>query len=240
MAPRLREISDRLGQLKDDAYVAQIRRLVPGIKTRGVRVPQIRALVTETARTADVAFEQACAILDGACEGGWRDDILFGVFLVARFRKPLQTLPWTRLAGWLKAVDNWETCDQLAMNIGAPRVAADASLTPKLLALTRSSNVWQKRFALATAAALNQRGRSMPELTLEICAPLVTDPHPMVQKALGWAIREASERDEAAAHLFLARHQAKMSRTVVREASQKLTDAHRKALLTDSRQSRED
>lgn len=214
----------------DPAYRARIERLVPGIRTRGVRVPRIRALAADLGRGMD--GDGAMALLDAACAGGMRDDILLGIFLLARVRKALPSIPWPRLMAWLDAVDNWETCDQLAMNIAAPVVAANDGLLPKLLAVAESENLWARRFALATAAALTQKRRGRVDACLAVAARLILDPEQMVQKALSWALREASEAEPDAVAALLGRHKAALAPRVLREASEKLPAPLRAKLVS--------
>jgi len=214
----------------DAAYRGQIEMLVPGIRTLGVRVPRIRALAADLDRDAALDVESAMDVLDSACADGSRDEILLGIFLLARFHKALPALPWPRIAGWLAAVDNWETCDQLAMTIAAPAVAANDDLLAQLKMLARDRNLWARRFALATAAALTQKGRGRTDACLEIAALLVRDAEPMVQKALAWALREASEAEPDAVAALLRQHKAALSPRVLREASEKLPAAVRAKL----------
>jgi len=150
-------------------------------------------MATETTLDLDTAL----GVLDAACAGGQHEEILLGIFLVARFRKALPQLPWTRILRWLAEVDNWETCDQLATSIAAPAVAANDALLPKLQALARQRNLWARRFALSVAVGLNQRGRHQTPACLAIAALLMTDAEPMVQKALALALRQASKVDAA-------------------------------------------
>jgi len=213
---------ERLAEAADPAYRSQIEKLVPGIRTLGVRVPKIRALAAGFARGGALDADSAMAVLDAACAGGSRDEILLGVFLLARFGKALPGLSWPRVKGWLGAVDNWETCDQLAMSIAAPAVAANDRLLPDLKALARDPNRWARRFALATAAALTQKGRGRTDACLAVAALLVTDTEPMVQKALAWALREASDGDPRGVAALLRKHRAALAPRVLREASEKL------------------
>ena len=218
------EVRRRLAAHVDVAYRAQLERLVPGVRALGVRVPVLRAL----ARELRTEHEPACAFLDAACADGSRELILLGTMLVARHRRAT----WPQLVRWLQAIDNWETCDLLAMSIAAPVVAARLVLVDELVAIARTGDVWQRRFAVATAAALDQRGRSHPAEALRVCAPVLADREPIVRKAVAWAIREASERDEALAFAFLREHAAELPRSVAREASVKLSPAHRAIIAT--------
>lgn len=161
-AGALGDIRSALAKKADARYREQIQRLVPGVRTLGVRVPDIRAIAAAFAKAnRDLDLGGACDILDAACRAGSRDEMLAGCFVVARFRRALKDLAWPRILGWLKAVDNWETCDQIAMGIAAPVIAANPARLSDLAKLTGDRRVWARRFAMAAAAALNQRGRDI-------------------------------------------------------------------------------
>lgn len=110
-------------------------------------------------------------------------------------------------------------------------VAADLALVAQLEVLTASDNPWTRRFALATVSELNHQGRSHPEETLRVCRSLLSDPEPTVRKAVGWALKEASKKAETRVYEFLLEHGAQMATGVLREASEKLTPAHRAQVL---------
>jgi 3-methyladenine DNA glycosylase AlkD len=169
-------------------------------------------------------------VMDSFAAGRMREEILIGAFWLARYGKAVETLPWRRLSAWIPALDNWETCDQLAMNVAARVVSADPALVASLRRLTESRSEWARRFALATASAMNQKGRVHVAETLAICAPLVADDSPHVRKAVGWALREVSRHDPAAVAAFLLAHRSKAHPSVVREGSAKLSAARRAAL----------
>jgi 3-methyladenine DNA glycosylase AlkD len=146
--------------------------------------------------------------------------------------KRISALPWSRLEPWLEALDNWETCDQLASNVSGAIVAANLGLMEQVVALTGSDNRWKRRFALATAVELNHKGRSQPELTLQVCHPLLADPEPLVRKAVGWALREASKKAETRVFEFLLEQREQMPASVLREAAEKLRPEHQQRLFS--------
>jgi 3-methyladenine DNA glycosylase AlkD len=225
-----RELRERV----DDAYRVQLERLVPGVRAIGVKVPQLRALARELAKHHAIDLEAACALLDAACAGGAREEILLGTMLVARHRRAVANMPWSRVTRWLRAIDNWEVCDLLATSVAAPVVAARLELVDELVRVARAEGSWSRRFAAATAAALNQHGRTHAAEALRVCACLLADREPTVRKATGWAIREVAKRDEVMAFEFLRRHAGELSRTLAREASQKLAEPHRAIVLAAS------
>ncbi|MEO8026931.1 MAG: DNA alkylation repair protein [Bryobacteraceae bacterium] len=228
---RRKLIRERLQAAARPEVLASMQRLVPNAKMLGVKVPEIRAIAAGFAKDDPLAFSDTLAFFDVLCIDNLREEILVGTFLMSRHKKQLATIPWAAIDRWLDHVDNWETCDQLASNVVAAAVAANSTLRSPLRELTRSANVWRRRFAIATAASLNQHGRFFPELTLAICQDLMGDSEPMVRKAVGWAIRELSKKDEDLAFDFVLENQARMPRTLVREASEKMSEERRQRLL---------
>jgi 3-methyladenine DNA glycosylase AlkD len=79
---------------------------------------------------------------------------------------------------------------------------------------------------------LNHKGRSYPEETLRVCRPLLTDKEPAVRKAVGWALREASAKAENLVFQFLLEHQDQMAPSLLRDAAEKLSPAHKQQLLS--------
>ncbi|MCI0393623.1 MAG: DNA alkylation repair protein [Chloroflexi bacterium] len=226
------QIYSSLAAAADPETKAKLARLIPGAKALGVTVPQLRELVDAFRRQhSALTLDQACGLMDELCHGRVREEILFGAFLLGHFGKKTAAIPWPRLEPWIGALDNWETCDQLASNVSGAVVAADLGLVERLVELTGSANPWQRRFALATASELNHKGRSHPRETLRVCQPLLADPEPAVRKAVGWALKEASKKAEDEVFDFLLAHRAQMPASILREASEKLSPAHKQQLM---------
>lgn len=120
------------------------------------------------------------------------------------------------------------------MGVAAPVVAANLTLVRELKRLAHARSEWQRRFALATTSALNQKGRAHVAETLSVCEPLLADPSPNVRKAVGWAIREASKHDPGVVFAFLHSHRGAAHRSVLREGSAKLPARRRTVLLQPS------
>lgn len=227
----LAQLRARLAALAAPAVKEKLARLVPGAKTLGVKVPALRELARAFYDEHEgLTLDQAADLLDRLAASGVREEILVGTFVLGRFRKRVEALPWARVERWLDAIDNWETCDQLASNVAGAIVAKAPALVDALVALTRSPNLWRRRFAVATAVTLNQKGRRLAAETLRVCEPLLEDRERMVQKAVGWALREASEVDEALVVALLMKHRARIPARLLTEASEKLAPAHRRRL----------
>lgn len=226
------EIRARLRQLADDVGRAGVERAVPGARALGIKVPVLRAQAAALKSSVPpLNLDAACALLERLATSGIREELLVGVFLVGRYGKKLRELEWDRVVSWLNWIDNWETCDQLAMGVAATVLEKDERAAARLVKLARSKNGWTRRFALATAAALNQRGRALAAPALAVCAVLEAEQDPNVLKAIGWALREASPVDAAGVERLLVEMKGKWPARVMREAAEKLSQRARARVL---------
>lgn len=225
-----------LASAGDPAARRAFETLIPGARTVGVQVPVLRKAAVELRRThKDLPLEAVADAMDLLAASQVREEILIGAFWLARYGKKLQALPWRRVTAWLPALDNWETCDQLAMGVAAPVLDAAPDPGVLLLPLTAARSHWIRRFALAAASALNQKGRVRVPETLAVCAPLVADPAPEVRKAMGWALRSATVHDPEAVEKFLRAHRDRMHPTVLREGAEKLPVERQMALSREAK-----
>jgi 3-methyladenine DNA glycosylase AlkD len=67
--------------------------------------------------------------------------------------------------------------------------------------------------------------------TFRLAKVLRTDPERLMQRAVGWMLREAGKRNPLALKRFLARHQRQMPRLMLRSAIERLPEAERRSYL---------
>jgi 3-methyladenine DNA glycosylase AlkD len=233
------KVRERLASQVDVHYLAKIQELVPTEWTVvGVKAPVIRSLVKQLRKEyPDVTSADLVHLLDESFADRQREEVLCYIFWLAAMKRHLDRTIWPAIDSWINQIVDWEICDQLATGIAAPLVdkalaAGEWQFVNDLITWTASPNLWRRRFPAAAASALNQKGRAYVAETLQICAPLLADDEPMVRKAVGWALREASKRDPLAVFEFLYQRRQEAHRTLLREGSTKLTDEHRAALLS--------
>lgn len=162
------------------------------------------------------------------------EERLTGLFiLVAQFRrakdeaarKKLFQLYRKRMA----CVNNWDLVDASAPHI----VGAWLEDKPRdwLDELAASKNLWYRRIAMVATFHFIRQGES--EDAIRIAGLLVQDRHDLIQKAVGWMLREAEKRASSeAVRKFLKRHAASMPRTMLRYAIERLTPAEKEQWMS--------
>jgi 3-methyladenine DNA glycosylase AlkD len=124
-----------------------------------------------------------------------------------------------------RGMQSWGEVDCFACYVAGP-AWREGSIPSRLIhSWARSGDHWWRRAALVSTVPLNNRtrgGNGDPTRTLSLCRLLVRDRDDMVVKALSWALRELSKRDQIAVKGFLERHDRHLAPRVIREVTNKL------------------
>jgi 3-methyladenine DNA glycosylase AlkD len=117
-------------------------------------------------------------------------------------------------------VNNWDLVDATAgFILGEYLVDRPRDL---LFELAASENLWERRVAIITTQGLIGHGDASS--TLEIATLLLDDRRDLIQKAVGWMLREVGKRvDRALLVEFLELHAAAMGRTSLSYATEHLS-----------------
>lgn len=127
----------------------------------------------------------------------------------------------------LRGVNNWDLVDCSAHHIvGAWLERRDKRL---VLRWAASADLWERRVAMVSCFHEIRLGRM--KHPLEVARRLVHDPEDLIQKAVGWMLREIGKRDAGAERRFLDRHAHAMPRTMLRYAIERFPESERRHYL---------
>ena len=161
-----------------------------------------------------------------------------GIEVLARYRREFgpALLPiWKRwLARNLSA--NWATTDAMCGALIGPLMVAHPGLGPRLRVWSRDRNMWVRRASIVGLIPRARKGESL-DLVYEIAKRLHADREDLIQKAVGWALREAGKTDPARLERYLRANGASIPRTTLRYAIERFPEATRRTLLVATRKS---
>ena len=155
-----------------------------------------------------------------------------GIELVARYRRDFtpRLLPaWKRwLADGHSA--NWATTDAICGVLIGPLLLQHAELGARMRVWTRDRNMWVRRASIVGLIPRARRGESL-DLVYEIARRLHGDEQDLIQKAVGWTLREAGKTDPARLERYLRANGTSIPRTTLRYAIERFPAAKRQTLL---------
>ena len=127
----------------------------------------------------------------------------------------------------LESVNNWDLVDLSAPNIlGAFLFDKDKSILYKM---ARTPDLWKQRIAILSTFYFIKQGRY--DDTLKIAEILLTHEHDLIQKAVGWMLREIGKRDFRVEYDFLKLNYRIMPRTMLRYAIERFESELRQKFL---------
>jgi 3-methyladenine DNA glycosylase AlkD len=155
-----------------------------------------------------------------------------GVEVLACFRREFtpEFLPVWK--GWLAKnySANWATTDSICGLLVGPLLTAHPRLARVMLTWARDPNLWVRR-ASAVALIPSVRRRRTLHIAYKIARRLHVDREDLLQKAVGWMLREAGKADPARLETYLRANGPRIPRTTVRYAIERFAIAKRRELL---------
>lgn len=243
------QVAAIMKELGDESQAAHLSRFFKtgkgeygeGDSFLGVRVPQTRQVARKAVNLPWPEIEQLL-------HSPWHEIRLCGfLILVLRMKALLPTKkgdpagnPARRdaLAAFYlrhaRCANNWDLVDLSAAYVVGEWLlypSADAGFPDRLLLdrLAGSDDLWEQRIAIVSTWALIRRGEFAD--TLRIAVALLSHPHDLIHKAVGWMLREVGKRDFAVLRGFLEKYAGRMPRTMLRYAIEKMPAEERLAWM---------
>jgi 3-methyladenine DNA glycosylase AlkD len=197
----------------------------------GVRSVHLRKVVADAYRTVKkwpaAERNRLCTLL---WDGGKMEEGVIVAHLYRRFAKQCGAAEFRMFERWVdRYVRNWAHCDGVSSWLLAACIANQPALMEQLPAWTESRNRWKRRAAAVALLQEAKQGRSTREI-FAIAAMLRDDPDDMVQKGVGWLLKETyPRRPREVVGLLTAWTGA--PRLMLRYACEKMTPADRARVL---------
>jgi 3-methyladenine DNA glycosylase AlkD len=155
-----------------------------------------------------------------------------GIEVLTRFRRDFtpRLLPvWKQ---WLAKNHsaNWATTDAICGCLIGPLLLAETSLVARMPSWSRDRNLWVRRASVVGLIPSVRKGLAL-DTAYAIARRLHADREDLIQKAVGWMLREAGKTDPVRLERYLRANGPKIPRTTLRYAIERFPPARRRALL---------
>jgi len=190
----------------------------------GIRVPALRSFASAH---KDIPLTEAFELLRSKTH---EDRMVALMILVRRMTSKDEEVRRTIYEAYLKStafINNWDLVDSSAEYIVGAWLRTRSRAPLKRLA--RSPSIWERRIAMLATAAYIKEGDFVDAFA--IAELLIGDTHDLIQKAVGWMLREVGNRDGQAERAFLLKHYRSMPRTALRYAVEKFPEPERRRWL---------
>jgi 3-methyladenine DNA glycosylase AlkD len=159
-----------------------------------------------------------------------------GIEALACYRKQFtaELLPvWKR---WLAAnhAANWATTDAICGYLAGPLLVAEPQLVRLMPSWARDKNLWVRRASAVSLIPSVRKGLAI-DTAYRVAGLLHGDRDDLIQKAVGWMLREAGKSDPARLERYLRANGPSIPRTTLRYAIERFPPDKRRDLLATTR-----
>ncbi len=202
------------------------------IQSHGWYAKDLRALARQyrqaILKERDIEF--LVQVADRLFAGRVLEEKIVGVLLLENLTSKLEKRHLLLLESWINRVCSWADHDALVHYLIAPMLLAYPAEVPKVFVWAKSPDRWHRR-AACVALIQGTRRKEFFAHIVRLSNLLLRDEDDMVQKGLGWLLRETAKRDPERTISYLLKVRSRMPRLVLRTACETLPPAQKKRVL---------
>ena len=202
------------------------------VKSRGWYTAELRKVAVRFRRSIarQKGMDFLVRVADKLFSGRVLEEKVFAVFLLEKQTEHFGEKEFRLFASWLDRVSSWADHDALAHYLLAPMVYADPKRCRAVFRWVKSRNRWRRRGACVALILRPQQRKLFAEI-VRLSNQLLGDQDDMVQKGLGWLLREMAKADPKRTVPYLMNIQQRAPRLVLRTACETLSVSSRRQVL---------
>lgn len=158
------------------------------------------------------------------------EEKVFAVFLLEKLTQEFGDAEFRLFESWLPRISSWADHDALVHYLIAPMIAAKPDRAGRVFRWAKSPDRWHRR-AACVALIQGTRQKIFFSEIKRLSNLLLCGKDDMVQKGLGWLLRETAKADAKRAVPYLMSIRERAPRLVLRTACETLPAAVRKRIL---------
>jgi 3-methyladenine DNA glycosylase AlkD len=185
----------------------------------------------------DRGIEFLIEVADHLFAGSVLEEKVAAVFLLENLDSEFGDREFRLFESWLDRVSSWADHDGLVHYLISPMVASKPALTKITFRWAKSPNRWHRRAACVALIRGARAKMFFPEIK-RLSNSLLTDEDDMVQKGLGWLLRETAKFDAGNTVSYLMEVRDRAPRLVLRTACETLAAKTKRQILSLPRKKR--
>jgi len=202
------------------------------IQSRGWYTAELRkvAIRFRLAILQERGQEFLVQVADQLFSGDVLEEKAFAIYLLETLTFEFNDREFRLFGSWLNRISSWADHDALVHYLLAPMIAVKPERMNSVFRWAKSKDRWHRRAACVALIRGTRQKVFLPEIR-RLSEILLCDQDDMVQKGLGWLLREAAKADAKRALPYLLRIRAAVPRLVLRTACETLPAKVRKRVL---------
>jgi 3-methyladenine DNA glycosylase AlkD len=193
------------------------------IQSRGWYTGEIRKLARRFERVikGDAGLDYLVSVADQLYRGRVLEEKVLAVALLERSVGKFGTKEFKLFESWLERISTWADHDALVHSLIGPLVLADETRIKNVFRWARSKSRWHRR-AAAVSLIRSAREKKHFEEIVRMSDMLLGDKDDIVQKGVGWLLRETAKHDAKRTVPYLMKIRERAPRLVLRTGCETL------------------
>ena len=202
------------------------------IKSHGWYTAKLRTVAVRFRRRIRKEFglDFLLRVADKLFAGRVLEEKVFAVFLLEKMTDEFGPAEFRLFESWLPRISTWADHDGLVHYLIAPMVASKPDRTARVFRWAKSPDRWHRRAACVALIQGTRRKMFFSEIK-RLSNLLLSDEDAMVQKGLGWLLRETAKADAKRTVPYLMSIRERAPRLVLRTACETLPANVREKIL---------
>jgi 3-methyladenine DNA glycosylase AlkD len=205
------------------------------VKSHGWYTADLRRAVREYRREIlqEHNIDFLVQVADRLFSGPVLEDRIAAIFLLENLDTKFGGREFRMFERWLDRISSWADHDGLVHSLIAPMIVAKPSRVKFAFQWAKSTKRWHRRAACVALIRGTRARMFFPEI-VRLSNSLLADSDDMVQKGLGWLLRETAKFDAKRTVPYLLKIRGRAPRLVLRTACETLPATVRKKVLATS------
>jgi len=205
------------------------------IKSHGWYTAALRRAVRKCRREilSERDFNFLVEVADELFSGKVLEEKVAAVFLLEGLDAQFGDREFKLFEKWLDRISSWADHDALVHSLIAPMMFAKPARVRDAFRWAKAKKRWHRRAACVALIRGTRVRMFFPEI-VKLSDLLLSDPDDMVQKGLGWLLRETAKFDAKRTVPYLMKIRERAPRLVLRTACETLPETEKKKVLAPS------